>query len=159
MIPFEKEMKIYVLLKEGLDNAEIGRRVGVGTTTVERKRKQATFTACSPAPCQLRRLSKFRKCETCGIRTKTWPCLLCHPEVGYYNEPRPAVNPGKLEMNKVLANEAPALLGLARDIQELYELGIIPHILFRNLACRARSSLERISALSEKSNGQKEKSS
>ncbi len=153
MIPFEKEMKIYVLLKEGLNNAEIGRRVGVGTTTVERKRKQATFTACSSAPRQLKRLGKFRKCETCGTRTKTCPCLLCHPEAGYYNEPRPAITPRKLEMNKALTNEVPNLFRLVSDIQELYELGIISHILFRNLACRARISLERISALSEESDG------
>jgi len=73
---------------------------------------------------------------------------LCHPEAGYYNEPRPAVTPREPKMNKALTNEAPNLFRLVSDIQELYELGIIPHVLFRNLACRARISLERISTLS-----------
>lgn len=49
------------------------------------------------------------------------PCLTCH------------------------VSEAPELLRIVNDLQELHKLALIPHPLFKELAHRARESLKKIS--------------
>ena len=64
----------------------IAKEAGVARKTVEtiksfpelRKRRK---------PCMiLKKLDTPRKCPTCGGMVMIVPCLLCHPESGYYDE-------------------------------------------------------------------------
>lgn len=139
MISIKKEKWIRLLLKDGLSNRKTARRVGVSRGTVNTIAKLPNLRKRKRSPKALRKLRKPRKCKTCGERVDIWPCLICHPKVGDYDDSR-----SRKEINKVPTSEIPVLLGIIYDIKELHKLHLINHPLFCDLARRARKSLKRI---------------
>lgn len=146
MISIAKEKQIRLLLKKGLSNREIAKRTGTARATVDalkklpklRERKYKRLRR------ELKKLKEPRKCPTCEGMVEIWPCILCHPGVGNYDDPRPTEIPCRQQMSKALVTEIPQLLRIILDIQELHELHLIHHALFDALASRARASLQKL---------------
>lgn len=88
MIPLDKEKQIRNLLKKGISGREIAKIIGVSRGTIQRIKKLPRLRKHDP-PVQgfrkLKQLKKARRCNICGGKVKIWPCLLCHPEVVYYD--------------------------------------------------------------------------
>jgi len=85
MIPRAVEIKVRSLLKTKLSNRRIARQVGISKGTVKAIKDSPDIRPRRFIP-KIKR-AKEHKCETCGGLIKTEICLLCHPEVGYYDEP------------------------------------------------------------------------
>jgi len=85
MIPIEKEIQIRLMLKKGLSTRMIAREIGVARQTVETIKSLPRLRR-RRKPCTILPKNRPRKCSTCGGMVKIWPCLLCHPEIGDYDE-------------------------------------------------------------------------
>lgn len=150
MIPIAKEIQVRLLLKEGLSNREIARRTKVARGTIATIKTFPKLRNRQHSPKVFRRVRKPCRCKTCGAKVKILPCLACHPEVGRYDESKPAPHVPLIMLpsgvvNRCFASEAPELFRIVHDIQELHKLGLIAHPLFHTLAHRARDSLQRLS--------------
>lgn len=142
MISIAKEKQIRLLLKDGLTNREVAKRARVSRDTVATIKKSPELRK-RPPPKRLKRLRKPRRCKTCGTLLKTQLCLLCHPEIGRYDDPKLEINP-KRQYNGILLTEVPELVVVAKDVCELHKLHLIHHVLFRSLASRAKDSLQKL---------------
>lgn len=146
MISIEKEKQIRLLLGKGLSNREIARKTGTARATVDALAKLPGLRErkCKRSRQELKKLRGPRKCPTCEGIVEIWPCLVCHPGMGNYNDPKPIRIPRRQQMSKALISEVPELLRIALDIRELHELNLIHHALFDDLAARARLSLRKL---------------
>lgn len=87
MIPLTLEIEIRNLLDNGLLQQEIARRLKVDRKTVAViKSLPELRIRTQKIKAKLKKLKKNKRCRSCGGLLKLWPCLLCYPQAGYYDE-------------------------------------------------------------------------
>lgn len=153
MISLEKEMQIRSLLQMELSEREIACRTKVCKQTVGRIKHSPEVGKRTPRKKIKLKESQKKRCKECGGIIVIEPCLVCHPNKGYYDAvimqsaatvPSPLVYQKQLT-NRVSLSETTELLRIVNDLQEFHKLGLISHPLFRDLARRSRNILQRIS--------------
>jgi predicted DNA-binding protein (UPF0251 family) len=140
-ISIDKEREVLRLLRLGkLSRRRIALRVGVGNRTVSRiaggrKRKSRDMEPCDG----IVNLLEPRLCPQCRALVVQWPCPTCFPSVDTDD-----IGNEVVVDEDTLVEEAPELLKIVTDLHELHALRLIPHLLFVDLARRARECLSRI---------------
>jgi len=142
------ELAIRNLLAAGFAQAQIAKAVGVDMRTVSRiKRGQYSRSrkiALKLRPCDssdIKELSAYYYCKSCGALLTIPTCLVCHPEAGDQNDATTIAEVRKRFYN-ILPEEIAGLLGVVHDLCDLSDQRIIKNHLFKLLAKKARLALE-----------------
>lgn len=146
MISIRKEAEIRRLLADGLSIRAVASRTDVGRSLVLEIKKLSKLRSRKiiipeAKPTGPERLKKPTRCQQCGAKLQTWPCVLCHP-VGDGKQREKKAD--SIRIAEASSAEALELFRIAQDLQGLHNLHLIEHPLFLHLAHRVEKCLNRI---------------
>lgn len=151
MISFQKEERIHQLLADGVPYKHISDEVGISRSTIQKIKKLSEIRKRKPlipyflkikARNGRRKLKDHIKCNTCGASLNIWPCISC--QVSTVRGQKREAYSTETEIAKAALTEVLELFLIVEDLRSLYDLNLIKHQLFFDLAQRSKRCLSRI---------------